>query len=117
MKIEDLQKQLGQDAELYDWQENEAYIWAKLKKRVSPSMFKELAAVMRDSGGEYVKWNPIEKKGAYFKFSKYNDQQNVTQKVVSTATPQTILHGKAGLMKEAVELLNRLKQILEELQK
>jgi len=111
VKLEDLQKQLGKDAELYDWQENEAYIWSKLKNRVSPERFKELAETNKGFGGEYVRWNKTEKSGGYFKFPKYTD------KIVSTATPKDILGEKASLMKEAIELLNRLKQILEELQK
>ena len=76
--IEDVQKLLGEHAELFDYTVREGYVIAKPKKRIENSLFSEIGKRVRGKG-EYVKWDNVEKKGGHFQF-KTED--------VPTASPQ-----------------------------
>jgi len=78
VKVEDVKKDLGDDAELFDFEEKDGVVAAKLKNRVDKKEFSRLAQLVKDVGGEYVPFDYGTKQGAYFRFKK--------EEAVSTAT-------------------------------
>ena len=69
LKVEDVKKDLGLDAELFDFEEKDGVVAAKLKKFYKPNEFAKIAQrVKENANGFYLKLNKATNEGGYFKF-------------------------------------------------
>ena len=95
--IEDVQKLLGEHAELFDYTVREGYVIAKPRNYLGSETFAKVAAIVRNSNGEYVSAG----KESHFKF-KIEEAKST-----ASASPQTGLDKKAALIKEAIAMWER----------
>lgn len=112
MKVENVKKDLGEDAELFDFEQKEGsdVVFAKLKNRVDKKEFSRIAQLVKDVGGEYVPFDYGTKQGAYFRFKK--------EEAVSTATldkkdlpVKDILEYAESIEKQARIIIEKLKEL------
>jgi len=104
ISIDDVKKDLGEDAELFDFQEKDGVVAAKLKKFYRDrNEFAKIAKRVKDNaGGVYV---PKDQGGPYFTFKGEGAK--------STATSDK----KDNLLKDAIGYAEHLLEKLKELQK
>ena len=68
MNIEDVQKLLGEHAELFDYTVREGYVIAKPKNKIDSADFKAIGKLVRQENGEYVRYDYSTKTGGHFQF-------------------------------------------------
>lgn len=111
MKIEDVKKDLGDDANLFDYEEKDGVVAAKLKNFLKPNEFREVAERVKGLGGVYV---PKDKGGPYFTFKGKTTSSEKSEVATSDKKDNLLkdlwayaddVEKKMGIIKEKLRLL------------
>lgn len=113
MEIESVKRLLGDDAELFDFEEKDGVVSAKLKSRVDKTEFKRLATILKEIGGEYVPFNYSSNLGAYFRFKKeeaISEKKDILLKDIFAYADDIEKRGET-IMKQAEIIKEKLKEL------
>ena len=103
LNMEELQKKLGDDADLFEWDQNDKVVVARLRNKVDRDEFIRLSEVFRRLNGKYVPWESSTGGGKYFEVKK--------EEAVKPSPRKTDL-----LVKDAIAYLEHALEKLKELQ-